>query len=444
MKLKILQVVHGFPPRQQGGTEIYTYNLSKELKKKHVVQVFYPLSGNRFHLNSLDSENSKICKLNTDLTLFQKIRRTITFESTYLNEQIDYEFKTILERVRPDIIHFQHLLNMSTSLLQTAKELGIPTVLTLHDFWFICPGIHLLRNDFSICKGPDKAARSCFKCWNRRQAKFLIEYVMGRSSKIVVELLKSILVSFNEWEKFEERNDYMIALLEKVDTIIVPSEFVRSIFMKKGISGNKLIRSYNGYNLDIFRSFKKKRKKKNSKIVFGFVGTIAKHKGIDVLIEAFNMIKHENAELRIYGQFFHSSYLKEIEKKIQNPFVKIIGPFKDPKVPFSEIDVLIVPSIWYETGGPLVIEEAQATKTPVIASNIGCISEFVQNNKNGLLFNPGCSSDLYEKILMFIQNPNLIPKFQINITPPRSITDQAKELEIIYQDLIGRERNVTS
>lgn len=441
--MKILQVVHGFPPRQQSGTEIYTYNLSKELKKNHEVQVFYPFAGNRFYLKS-SNDDRKICELNITLTLFQKIKRAITFESTYLNRYIEYKFRTVLETIRPDIIHFQHLLNMSASLLQTANEVGIPTVLTLHDFWFICSGIHLLRNDFTICDGPDKETRNCLECWNGRQAKLLIEYLTGRSSRIFVELLKFVLVSLNEWEKFSNRNDFMIALLEKVDKIIVPSEFVRNIIMKKGVSGNKLIRSYNGYNLDIFKSFRKKRKKKNNKIIFGFVGTIAKHKGIEVLVEAFNMVKHKNAELRIYGQFQHSSYLKELEKKIQNPFVKIIGPFKDPKEPFSVIDVLIVPSIWYETGGPLVIEEAQATKTPVIASNIGCIPEFVQDGKNGLLFNPGYSNDLFEKILMFIQNPNLIPKFQINITPPRSISDQAEELEIIYKDLIGRERNVTN
>ena len=42
--MRIVQVIHGFPPRNMAGSEVYTYNLSKELSKRHEVIVFYRIS----------------------------------------------------------------------------------------------------------------------------------------------------------------------------------------------------------------------------------------------------------------------------------------------------------------------------------------------------------------------------------------------------------------
>jgi glycosyltransferase involved in cell wall biosynthesis len=224
----------------------------------------------------------------------------------------------------------------------------------------------------------------------------------------------------------------------EVDKIVAPSKFMQNFFADHGIPRNKIVCSYNGCDLEVFRGFKK-NEERNEKAVFGYVGGIAKHKGIDVLVEAFNKVQNKSTELRIYGNCRDSSYLKEVRKKIHNPSVKIIGAFKDTREPFSEIDVLVVPSIWYETGGPLVIGEAHATKTPVVASKVGCIPEFVDDWRNGLLFDMGNSDDLSEKIKLLATNPTLITRFQMSTSPPRSIQDQAGELEELYHDLtIGR------
>ena len=99
---------------------------------------------------------------------------------------------------------------------------------------------------------------------------------------------------------------------------------------------------------------------------------------------------------------------------------------------FKEIDVLVVSSVWPENS-PLVIQEAFASKTPVIASNIGGIPELIQDGINGLLFEAGNINNLYEKMKIIIDSPKLLSELRENINLPKDIKANALELEEIYK-----------
>lgn len=436
--MRILQVVHGFPPKQKAGTQIYTYYLSKELSRKHDIHVFYPTLdttiNENYTIRSFRRENLYLHELVIPNKFANKLKmfKNLFFIENYINKKIEQMFKELLEELKPGIIHFQHLIYLSTTLIDVAKKFNVPTVLTLHDYWFICPNEILFRFDCNAtCEGPEPY--ECHKCWTKKQSIVLSDIIYGNCHVpkfLTRKPLELILRLLNPPEKFKKRYKYLKHLLLKVDKIIAPSKFLRELFIKHGIPKEKIIYSENGYNLDLFTGFKKK--KKEDKIIFGFVGGIYKHKGIDILIEAFNNIDYRNVELRIYGRC-NSIYLKNLKKKIKNPNIKFMGQFEDVKEPYSEIDILVVPSIWPETGGPLVVKEAFATKTPVIASNIGCIPEFVEDGKTGLLFEPNSPNDLYKKIIKIIENPKLLESFKANITPPKSIKEQAEEVEKIYE-----------
>jgi glycosyltransferase involved in cell wall biosynthesis len=432
--MRILQVVHSFPPGEFGGTEMYTYSLSMELSKTHEVYVLYPAyGGSRYDLNYLKRNGLNIYELNIPFS--ERIMRLFNFKSSYLDAKVEEKFRELLIKIKPDCIHFQHLIGLSASLIKIANEKGIPTVLTLHDYWFICPTIQLLKCNSTICSGSDEQAENCFRCWNNRQAE-LLTYILGKCltpKMFSKKLFESTLMKINSKKKFRERKEYMKSILLNTDRIIVPSIFLRNIFIKSRISGTKIIYSSNGLNLSAFKGFKKK---KHGNLIFGFVGKVTKSKGVEVLVEAFNEINSKNVELRIYGYYDRNSkFFKGLQTKIRNNNIKFMGKFNDIKNPYSEIDILVVPSICYETGGPLVVKEAFATETPVIASNIGCIPEFVIDEANGLLFKAGDPEDLLKKIKAIIEEPSLISKFQKNITPPRSIQDQSKELEELYTNL---------
>ena len=108
--------------------------------------------------------------------------------------------------------------------------------------------------------------------------------------------------------------------------------------------------------------------------------------------------------------------------------------YKDISGVFSEIDVLVLPSIWNENC-PWTILEAFSTKTPVIASRIGGIPELVKDKENGLLFEPGDSSELYDKMRIFINNSNLINELRANLISPKSMKENSEEIEEIYKFL---------
>jgi glycosyltransferase involved in cell wall biosynthesis len=118
-----------------------------------------------------------------------------------------------------------------------------------------------------------------------------------------------------------------------------------------------------------------------------------------------------------------------------------MGRYTDVREPYSNVDVLVVPSICYESFS-LVIREAFITQTPVIASDIGALTEAVQDGKTGLLFQSGNPDDLYEKIRSIIENPDLMKKFKSNIKPVKTIQEQAKEIEAIYEDLRLRSSSI--
>ena len=109
---------------------------------------------------------------------------------------------------------------------------------------------------------------------------------------------------------------------------------------------------------------------------------------------------------------------------------------EDKQKAFSDIDVLIVPSIWGETYS-LVISEAFMTKTPVIVSAIGAMAERVQDGVNGLTFPPGDSEALAQKIALFINDRTLKDRLVSAMPAIKDISVYADEMVQLYNRLIG-------
>ena len=157
--MKILQVIHTFPPHSLGGSEIYTYNLSRELAKSHEIVVFHAI-------NDPDAEEYEIQVDSYDgfkvSTINNTFKHCTSFETHYRNEMIAKKFGELLDEVTPDILHIGHLIDLSVTLVEEAKKRNIPVVFTLHDFWLFCPLGRLLKTDLTLCQGPQIS--ECAKC----------------------------------------------------------------------------------------------------------------------------------------------------------------------------------------------------------------------------------------------------------------------------------------
>jgi len=429
--MRILQVVHYFLPNHTGGTEKYLDMLSKELSDAHDVYILFPIYKGKKSSFSISKRGAlNIIKFN--LPLSERIKHSLFFETSYWNANVEEKFLEVLNIVSPDIVHFHHLILSSASLIRVTKNINIPALITLHDYWFICPNLILLKANDSICNGPNGEGKNCFHCWNEKKAEmishFLVEYYIPE--KMAKKSLEFILKIINRPMKFKKRIEYMRTLLLNTNYIIAPSKFTKELFIKHGIPKDRILYSSHGYDLDLFNGFRKNKKRK--KIILGYFGGIEKHKGIEVLIKAFNKIEDKNIELRIFGNYNpNSRNVKKLKSSIKNDNMIFFGRFKDVRFPLSEIDVLVFPSIFYEAD-PLTVKEAFIAKIPLIASNFPPLTESIKNYKNGLLFKVGDVDDLHMKIKQIIENPKSISVLQKGITSPRSIKDQAKEIERLY------------
>ena len=175
---------------------------------------------------------------------------------------------------------------------------------------------------------------------------------------------------------------------------------------------------------------------------FGYIGTIQRHKGVHVLIEAFNKISDPRAELKVFGDpQVAPDYYAEVRRMVRNPRIQFPGEFDNSEIGrvLAGIDVLVVPSIWPENS-PVTIHEAYLARVPVIASNLGGMPGLVRDGVNGLLFEAGNADDLRAKMGLLLEDHSLIERFRANIGPVKTMEENAQELEEIYLKLIAAKR----
>ena len=436
--MRILQVVHDFLPNATGGTEIYTYTLSKELSKNHDVYLFFRdtaidkgfKKGEFDGLPFLAVNPSKYLK---NSTYFNLIKSRIYFTN---NKEINKLFKELIAEFKPDIIHFQHLIGLSMNLVDIAYKYKIPIVFTAHDFWLLCPKAHLINNINVLCTNGDR--RKCIKCFYNQELYRLKRIEMFQSNtyiefpkNLIKIVLNFIIKMYTIYYIFYFRPKMIQDIIKNVDVFIAPSQKLKSELIENGIQARKVFHIDSGITNSYLKNI---QKTKSKNIRFAFIGSVSVHKGIEILIKTFNDIK--DASLDIYG-FVSEENKKRYLKLIKNKHIHFMNSFKYNEIGniFSKTDILIVPSICMENS-PLNIREAFMSKTPVIASDIGGLSEMIQDGETGLLFKAGDSRDLFKKIRYFIDNPIEIERMSKKIKKVKTIEENAKEMEAIYRELI--------
>ena len=404
MTVKVLKVIHGYPPYYMAGSEVYTANFCNEISKKVDLSIFTRIEDEftkPYNCSESRENGIRIIRVN-------KPSRDYTFRSKYQDIRMAKIFEHYLDEIDPNIVHIGHLSHLSIQIVNVIHKKNIPIVFTLHDFWMMCIRGQLIRDDYSLCEGPN--IKKCKEC---NMKYFTSEVEAEQEIKIWLKTLSEVN--------------------QKIDLFIAPSQFLRNKYLEYGIPVEKVIHTDYGFDIETIKSGMRTI---SDKIRFGYLGRVIPVKGIALLIDSFNEIDHSIAELNIYGKLPNSAnYLKN---RCSNTAIHFKGGYNHNEISkvLSEIDVLVVPSIWYENS-PLVIHEAFIAKIPIIASNIGGIAELVTHEKNGLLVEPRNITDLIEKMNIFIDNPELVEKYSQE-THVRSIQEDVEEIEKLYVKLLRK------
>ena len=225
------------------------------------------------------------------------------------------------------------------------------------------------------------------------------------------------MLRFNVVLRFYEKK-----LMKKADALIAVSKYtVNELTELYSINEKKIHVIYNGVDVDRFKSRPNRAEmrrefglEEDKKVVL-FVGRLYHRKGLEILLRSIPPVLKEfsNVKFAISGTGFKQKEesLRNLAKElnIEND-VTFLGYVPDEKLPllYSASDIFVLPAI-YENF-PFAILEAQSTGLPVISTKVGGIPEFLVDNENGFVIDPGDETQLTEKLLTLLQDPKLAKK----------------------------------
>jgi glycosyltransferase involved in cell wall biosynthesis len=291
--------------------------------------------------------------------------------------------ESIISRERPDIVHVGHSMRIS-ELIFASKKLGIPYMFTLTDFWLICPRFTLINSHGDLCAGPEDCSACRANC---------PELSAGATCERLAEAKH---------------------LLGGASTLTAPSGFLAGIFNNELPSLDiKVIRH------GLRHAFLKKNRRqylKDDIVTLGYCGSLNVHKGVHIAIEAVRRTKSDRLRLVIYGSG-DPVYTARLQTMAQgDPRIEFCGIFTDSQAAdvFSMIDVVVIPSLWFETY-VLTIREAFLCSIPVIASNVGVMSEAVSDGINGFTFRIGDPEHLREVIEKILSDTTILNSLKAGV-----------------------------
>jgi glycosyltransferase involved in cell wall biosynthesis len=443
--MKILLATHFFPPGHLGGTEVLTLGLAKNLLESGCkVQVvcnedWDTAPGYRVHETKDRYQEIPVRRLHYNWTKAPDV-----FRYLYQNPEVYQYFKRLLKEERFDILHITSLSSLSASVIQAAHEAGIPIVFTATDFWFVCIKNTLLRGDGSLCPGQGDPWE-CTKCRMQGQKAYesirrllpekLAKTVMLEAAKFpFITNLPGFQAMLGDWEK---RFHYQNQMLRNVDRIVTASKFLKDLYLNYQVLDEKIV--YSAYGLDTTWARGYTTKTESSNLRIGFIGQLIPIKGVELLLHAVQSIDQDlPIEIKIYGDLrknpdYGAALVAEAG---QDRRISFLGTFDNQKMGevMSGIDVLVVPSTWYDF--PLVIPSALATHTPVIATDLPGMNELVRHEQNGLLFERSDWQELAEQIERLVKEKALIARLKKGIEPVKTVAEMGMEYREIYSQMV--------
>jgi len=369
--MKILIVTYYSINSVINGATLFCHNLAQILSSRgHQVTVYSDKNRSSISVDLTDIKYEQVSK---PFKTSKVGRPETVFDDA---DQIRY-FKEIYFKIKPDIVHFNHLECLSPKMIQIAYECGCPTIFTAHDYYLICPQTNLLTNNLKLCAGPEDGSKCgrCYPCAIHDRE--LYPGVMGYNAPIRFILSRVFgLYSLN----YKRRNIIIRKYINKLTSLVSPSNYLLLKFNKHGISSRNDKVIPNGVKVP---SYVGNERNSSREINFIFIGGSKKNKGANLLMDAFLKIKR-GAKLYIYGHLAPVQKIKLTKKsKICNCKVVFKKPFRINEIDHAFInkDVLVLPSIW-EENYPLVAAEALIRNIPCIVPDLGGAKEIGDLEKN--------------------------------------------------------------
>jgi len=319
----------------------------------------------------------------------------------------------LLRRERPDIVHLANPAHIGVGLIPAAKLARVPLVITVVDFWWLCPKHTLWHCAQRICTG-DVPWTTCVRCLDAGDPRPAIHaparwplarHVLPPAFYFIRAWRRR--AAFDDVLRWTHRRGVLAAALRAADAVIFLSDTAR-----RRLAGHLEPTRVHTITVGMeprwftLRHTRAARPapKDPAELVLGFAGALAEHKGPHLLLEALHQLRWHATRVRIAGGALDSHYEQRLRRLAPGLKVEFAGRVPTEHMPafLSGLDLLVVPSLCLENL-PQTVLEAQAAGVPVLASRVEGIREVLDDPR--ALFEPGSPADLARALAAWIDNP---------------------------------------
>jgi len=410
---KVVHLVHGWPPRQQAGTELYAYWLVQRQLQWREVSVFTRMADvERAQGDSVElaDDGARVRLVTNNFVQRNPVARNALRDGTF-----ERAFARFLAEEKPELIHIHHLAGHAFSLASAAKRFGVPIVQQIQDWWPLCGRVNLFDFEWQRCSGPGIA--KCAQC--------------APMTRIAPAPL---------WNRALHRMRRQAArrALSAADAFVMGSQVIHDDYERAGLFPAGIPAFVLPYGVET--TAREARKPARRPLRFGIVGSIIPHKGIHIAAEAFRGIDPSLATLHVWGDTSASPAYVETLRALGGDLT-FEGTFAEDakEAIFDSIDVLLVPSVGLESFG-LAAREAMARGVPVVASADGALLEMFEPGLCGELFPPRDADALQSIIVRLAIAPEIVDAWSSRLPKVKSVDAHAEEIEKVYEIVMGSRR----
>ncbi|NWG18387.1 MAG: glycosyltransferase family 4 protein [Chloroflexi bacterium] len=439
--MRILLAVHGFPPTHYAGAERVAERIVKGLVARgHEVEVFAVenVSTPGFRVETTPEDGFIIHRLYYD------VKEGDTFRNLYDYPPVGDALRQILQNRNFDLIHLISGYLIGGQVAQVASEAGLPFVITLTEYWFMCPRLNLMHPNDALCSGPE-SDHKCARCLFEEKRRYrLPAQVAPNLMNAFWAIAQQAHLTDTQVEAVALRRETLRKALESADLVISPSRFLIDKFTSFGFNTKQFELIRHGISTPPLNN--KEPQRKSGELCLGYIGQIKAHKGVDLIIEAVLPLLDAGEKFRVelWGPDGEVPEYTERLKEMTAPYPSIHWKGRYNKEKLWDIldgfDVLIVPSRWYENS-PLVILEARHAGLPVIATRLGGMAEMVHHERSGLLFTLNDAADLREQIARLVHDTELLERLRAGVPPVKQSDEELDEIFAHYERLVEQESN---
>lgn len=357
--MKILQI-NNYDYRKGGAESVFLNTIELLNQKGHHVIPF----------SSQKTKSSEV--IDSDFLLKNSTNNKfgINLFRNFYSLEASQKIKTLIATFKPDIAHIHNIHGVITSsILPVLKKFDIPIVATIHGFKYLCPAYVFINGKGEICEACKGG--KYYKCFTNNCS------VEGR--------FKSFILSADSYFR-----DFLFPFDKYIDKFIFVSQFTQNKFVE--FRPQLISKSHQIYNF--YKSIPGKETRSSTDYYFYF-GRLDREKGLFTLLEAFR--KNPDKKLIMVGK----GPLADKLNQLKSSNVEMLGYKRGNELEelIKNAYFIIVPSECYENN-PMAIVESFAFGKPVIGSDLGGISELMDKNQNGFLFEPGNVVELADLITM--------------------------------------------